>query len=148
MYEKSSRYKEMLNCCKESLPLLPNLVQTTIAKYGNFDLSSIPAIEIGCQYWSVMGDKASLEAVRKIVTEVPEIKRGWQEKVNWALDRATLADRICSHISSNPGTIQSTLNSIPELSSLDIREITYYMERVGRIRREKSGSSYKLYMVE
>jgi len=144
--QAAHRYSEMLQSCRESLPLLKGLVKVTRAESGSFDIKSIPAIEIGCQYWPAMGDTKSLVAVAATVNSIPAIKEGWGYTVALAQDRAVLADRVYSHIANHPGVIQSTLKDSFDVTAADIREVAYFMERVGRIQREKSGSSYKLYI--
>jgi len=144
--EKESKYAEMLQYCEQSLPLLPGLIRSTTKEFGSFDISEIPAIELGCKYWSALGDIDSLSLVKQAVNRNPVLREGCEEIVVRAFDQAGLAHQLCEHIRDHPGAIQTDLGSILNACPEDIRELAYYLARLGRIRRDKSGRSYKLYL--
>jgi hypothetical protein len=145
--EDAHCYQEMLQSCRESIPLLKGLVKATKAEYGSFDITSILAISVGCLYWPAIGDTKSLAFLAATVDSIPEIKKGWGDAVILAQKRAVLGERILSYITDHPGTIQSSLRTKLDVTGDDVRALVYYMERMGRVRREKSGRSYKLYIL-
>ena len=130
-----------------TFPLLAGFVMAEQARYGTFNIASIPAIEIGCSYWSVMGDTNSLKTVQAVVDAVPVLKRGWKATVESAFKEASLAAHILKHLYENPGILQTQLYNVIGEPPDYLQRMVYFMERVGRIKRKKSGRSYKLYPV-
>lgn len=143
--ERKGKYKKMLKLCRRSLPLIPTWIRRQKAEIGRFDLTSIPAIELGCQYWPAMGLVEPLEDLRELVNTNNPLKRGWGDMVKGAFEDAELVELLYTHAKENPGAIQSKLSGVLETSQEAIRDVAYYMERMGRLKRKKSGRSYELY---
>ena len=72
--------------------------------------------------------------------------RDWADYTALRIADVELSNQILALISSEPGTVQSSLKS--QFTSIEperLRELCSWLNRVGRIRREKKGSSYALY---
>jgi len=145
-WKSKKNYKKMLASCVKSLPLLPKLVENTKKEYGAFDISSIPAIEVGCRYWAAMNDKATLEVVKQVVASVAELQEGWGEEVEAAFEDEKLSARLQEYIKENPGILQSKLGKLLTVSGQDTGRIVNTLNNLGRIKRVKSGKSYELYV--
>jgi hypothetical protein len=134
----------MLDCCAKSLPLLRSLVRHSKQEYGSFELSSIPAIEIGCRYWAALNDTDKLRLVAETIRQVPEVQTGWQEIVDSALEDAALAVQIQDYVSRNPGALQSKMGKLLGVSGRDTGRLINTLVKCGRIMRTQAGTTYEL----
>lgn len=70
-----------------------------------------------------------------------------QEEVERRLALQSIDDDLMNAIRNNPGIIQSELiKKFPECVKSDVSEKLYFWAKEGKIRREKSGRSYSLYI--
>jgi len=70
-----------------------------------------------------------------------------QEEIEKKLSLQTLEEDIINAIKSNPGVLQSELvKQFPECVKGDVTEKLYFWAREEKIRREKNGRSYSLYI--
>ena len=145
-WQAKRQYRKMLECCAKSLPVLPALVSDCKRQYGRFDISSIPAIEIGCRYWAALNDKNSLEAVDDAIKFIPELREGWSDLVRAAFVDERLAKVIQDHIEEHPGTLQNRLGKLLNVSGRDTSRIVRTLTNLGRIDRRKSGNTYELHL--
>ena len=56
----------VIKYCELSLPLIPLLIEKTKKDFGEFDISSIPAIELGAKLWSY---QHNLEKIKEILND-------------------------------------------------------------------------------
>ena len=138
--------RERIELCKRSLPLLPDFVASTKRRFGKFDIKSIPALEVGCELLPAVGDVEALRLASQMVEACPELEP-WKSRVDQALADAALAERILDHLRQKPGTMQTRVHTVVDATQERTRSICYWMTRLGRIRREKSGRSYALFAV-
>ena len=139
-------FKKMLKYCQRSLQLLDPLINDTISQYGSFDIKSIPAIEIGVSFWAIIEDTDKLLIVKEIVDYFPELNP-WKEIVKEAFVQKDTASEISKYIKNNKGFEQKNLKKV--LSNNDGRMISYvcyYMALMGRLKREKKGNTYLLFV--
>lgn len=138
----------MLKCCDKSIPLLAKLVDNYKKEFGSFDISSIPAIDLGCRYWAALNDTESLNKVKSVINAVPELRDGWGEYVECSFDDETLSRRLQGYIKENPGALQSKLGKALGVSGHDTTRLIGTLKNLGKIKRIKSGKTYEIYLNE
>lgn len=139
------QFKRMLDCCAQSLPLLCSLVQQCKNEYGRFDLSSIPAIEVGCRYWAALNDTNSLRLVAENIARIPELQRGWRSVVESAFEDAKLSVKIRNFVTENPGALQNRMGKLLGASGKDTGRLINTLANLGIIVRIQSGKTYELH---
>ena len=137
-------YLRMLECCAQSLPFLPSLVSDTKKQFGEFDICSIPAIEVGCRYWAALQDGAKLRQVAEVVKRVPALKEGWGDIVDDAFADMALAAQIETCIAQNPGLLQTKLGKAVGAPGRDTSRIVATLENLGRLVRRRAGKTSEL----
>ena len=143
-WQSKREYHQMLECCAQSLPLLPSLVRDCRRQYGAFDISSIPAIEVGCRYWAALGDCDNLRQVAEAVDQVAILKEEWGDVVQTAYSDMDLAVRIQACIVQNPGVLQNKLNKVVVAPGKDTARIINTLVNLGKVVRTRSGKTYEL----
>lgn len=142
---KSCRFSRMLESCRRSLPLLEGFVKSSKKEFGSFDIASIPAIEKLCDISAVLGYEDDLRMARSACQQ-PEELTGWLNVCDIGERRLALANKIDGHLRGNPGTPQNKIAALlNEPDSKFVSTTIHYMRLVGRIKREKSGSTWALY---
>lgn len=145
-WQNKRQYHLMLEYCKKSIPLLKELVEQEIEEYGEFNISSIPAIEIGCRYWAALGDKEAIDYMVNIINKIPIIKERW----SWVIERAykdiELSKAIIEFIRNNPGTLQNRLGKNLQISGKDAGRIVNTLTNLNIIIRKPSKNTYELYV--
>ncbi len=67
-------YDDMvLKYCDMSLPLVPLLIEETIKNYGEFDIHTIPSIELGARLWSYQGNEEKIKELERLVDAHEEL---------------------------------------------------------------------------
>jgi hypothetical protein len=144
--EKSKRdFRQLLRFCEESLHLIPALVAEEKRQYGEFNIASIPAIEVGLKYWAALGDLGKIQTVERMIDSLPELKP-WVEEVREAYANAEFSKGILAFLGEHPGTRQSRLAKSIGISGPTVRWLVFYLEKTGSLRREKNGNIYELYL--
>lgn len=75
----------VLKYCDLSLPLIPPLIEATKEDNGEFDLTTIPAVELGARLWSRQGRKDKIDELARLVSAHPELSP-WQIHIDRAYD--------------------------------------------------------------
>lgn len=143
---RNKDYKKMLEFCEMTLPLLPKFVEKEKKQEGGFDVRSIPALENGCLFWAILNQRTMLDSVKKVVESIPELQKGWGWKVRAAFEMDELSRQIQEYVKEHPGTIQRQLKEILGKEGEDVTLVAYYLNKLGMIKRVKSGSSYQLFI--
>lgn len=146
-WQVKKQYEKMLHCCEKSIPLLEGFVSETKREYGSFDISSIPAIEVGCRYWAALGCRDKLEAVKKAISLSKELKDGWLEFVDASFEDANLSERIQRHLASNPGFPQNRFGKALNVSGRDTSRLVSTLSNLGIVKRTQVGKTYALHLV-
>jgi hypothetical protein len=76
----------VLKYCDLSLPLVPLLIEETKKNFGEFDITSIPAIELGAKIWSHQGNEAKIKELESLVNSRPELAP-WKIHIARAYER-------------------------------------------------------------
>ncbi len=81
-----NRYDDrVLHYCELSLPLIPALIEHEISHTGEFDISTIPAIELGARLWALSGNEQKLNELQHLVASHPELAP-WQLHIDKAFE--------------------------------------------------------------
>jgi len=75
----------VLKYCELSLPLIPQLIEAAKRDSGEFDLTTIPAIELGARLWSRQGRKDKIDELSRLVSAYPELSP-WRIHIDRARD--------------------------------------------------------------
>ena len=76
----------VLKYCELSLQLIPPLIENTKRFSGEFDITNIPAIELGAKIWSYQGRRDKIDELSRLVSSYPELSP-WQVHIDRAYDR-------------------------------------------------------------
>lgn len=76
----------VLKYCALTLPLIPSLIEKTKRDFGEFDVNSIPAIELGARIWSAQGNEEKVREIERLVASYPELAP-WQRHIDLARKR-------------------------------------------------------------
>lgn len=82
----------VLKYCALTLPLIPGLIEKTKRDFGEFDVNSIPAIELGARMWAARGDKGKLKEIERLVASYPELAP-WRIHIDRAYERLREIDQ-------------------------------------------------------
>jgi hypothetical protein len=129
---------------RKNVRQIPNFVRSTQQEYGSFDISSIPALEEGGTMLALAGDDNGLKEMRQIVSSIPELAP-WISFVNRHEEDTRLFASILKAVDKNPGCLQTDLKKIVEIEDgRRIANLTWWLEKAGRLNRAKKGQSYVL----
>jgi len=145
-WQSKKEYSKMLKACEKSLPLLSKFVDNTKKEFGSFDISSIPAIEVGCRYWAAMNNTDALNKVLKIVQSVPELWDGWLNLVKASFDDKALSKKIQDHIRENPACLQNKMGKALGVSGRDTSRIIGTLNNLEIIKKSRSGKTSQLFL--
>lgn len=135
------------NAC---LPQLAGLVRETRAEYGRFDISFIPALEVGASLPPAYGDCGALEASRRIVEAEPTLRSGWGDSTAEALDDCALARRVMDQVAlAGLGLPRSRLRlALGIEDGRRLSALLQWMAKVGRLTRTREGRDFRLIPVQ
>lgn len=110
-----------------------------------FRITSIPAITAICQLSPCRLDERLLAETLRQLEQRPQLGR-FAAEVEDAISRLAMARRVYEVIDAEPGVKQSGLGKRLGVDGGLVREILYWAELDGRVRREKIGSTYALWL--
>lgn len=145
--EKKRDFRKMFYYVEKTILVLHKFVENTKRAYGSFDIVSIPVIEIACRYWAVLGERDKLQKLKKVLEEKKELGN-WTQSIHVALHDADLADRIQTYLKEKPGALQNQIGKALNVSGRDTARIIGTLDKLGKVRREQVGKTYKLYLTE
>ena len=147
--EKKNRdFKKMTMYSQMSLGLIEPLILQNKIAYGSFDLGSIPALEEPLSYYAINGHSGQIKNVEEIVNFFPELS-AWKEAVNGAKETASLSTSLMKAVKDNPGTLQKDIKKLIDVEDgKKVANVLYYMDLYGKIRKEKSGNTNQLFIVQ
>ena len=76
----------VLKYCNLSLPLIPILIEQNKKEFGEFDITTLPAIELGAKLWSYQGNEEKLKEIEELIKSYPELEP-WQIHLDRAYER-------------------------------------------------------------
>lgn len=146
--KKNREFKKMSMYSQMSLGLIEPLILQNKIAYGSFGLGSIPALDEPLSYYAINGYDGQIQNIEEIVGFFPELS-GWQEMINNAKETASMFARLLKTIKENPGTLQKDIKKLINVDDgKKVANVLYYMELYGKIRKEKSGNTNKLFLVQ
>lgn len=133
---------------RKNLDELPALVRSTKREYGSFDLQGIPGLEQGGTMLALAGDREAVTQMLRVVGSLPDLAP-WKDEPERHLENLDLFAKISSAIASNPGCLQSTFKEIVGVDDgRRVSTLISWLEKAGRIRRVRKGSTYALFMAD
>ena len=64
----------VLKYCDLSLPLIPLLIEQNKKEAGEFDITTLPAIELGARLWSYQGNEDKIKEIESLIENHPELE--------------------------------------------------------------------------
>ncbi len=64
----------VLKYCNLSLPLIPLLIEQNKKDVGEFDITTLPAIELGAKLWSYQGNTEKIKEIEDLINTYPELE--------------------------------------------------------------------------
>ena len=74
----------VLKYCRLSIPLIPSLIEREIAVTGEFEIRTMPAIELGAKLWSRAGEEDKVLELKALVESYPELE-SWNIHIERAI---------------------------------------------------------------
>ena len=76
----------VIKYCNLSLPLIPLLIEKNKKDFGEFDITTLPAIELGAKLWSHQGNVEKIKEIEALINTYPELEP-WRIHLDRAYDR-------------------------------------------------------------
>lgn len=138
-YERAAR----LAC--ENLRQVPAFVRSTKRSYGSFDISSVPALEVGGTLLALVGDDEGLAELRRIVTSNRDLDP-WIDTIEQHEEDRRLFTAILEAVQQNPGCRQKDMKSLVGIEDgRRLSTLIGWLEKAGKITREKQGKTYAIW---
>jgi len=138
----------MLKYCQLSLSLIEPFIEYEKKESGSFVISSIPAIEEASVFFGVYGAIGQLKNIKELVENISDLKP-WEKTVERGFLIAEIASKLYKYVKDNPGSLQREMkNNLGYDDGKLISTVAYYLERIEKIKREKTGNTYKLYVIQ
>lgn len=75
----------VLKYCELSLPLIPSLIEKAKLDFGEFDITTLPAVELGAKIWSHHGRRDKIDQLAALIASHPELSP-WQIHITRAYE--------------------------------------------------------------
>jgi hypothetical protein len=141
-------YTLAIHAARESFAVLGAWIESEKRRYGTFNIPSVPCLQVAGTLMAVMGDRDGLQQMRQTVEGIPELEE-WRSTVDAHEADADLVDAIMRAVATEPGVHQRHLKA--RTGAPDGRRpatLADWLEKAGRIRREREGTTYRLYAAE
>jgi hypothetical protein len=141
-------YTLAIHAARESFAVLGAWIENEKRRYGTFNIPSVPCLQVAGTLMAVMGDRDGLQQMRQTVEGIPELEE-WRSTVDAHEADADLVDAIMRAVATEPGVHQRHLKA--RTGAPDGRRpatLADWLEKAGRIRREREGTTYRLYAAE
>lgn len=145
-------YKQMLECCEKSLPLIESVIEWDEQFSGEeWDGSNglvILAIENACDYLPVMELLEDLEMYEQFVNEMPKLNY-YKQRIQNAFLMYDIVQKIKLLFKDNDEIRKKNIKRlINENDGRTISRVIKYLENVGKITRIKEGSDHIIFWPE
>lgn len=137
-------YARAAELSRTNIGQIREFVSSWKREFGKFDIASIPALEHGGTMLALAGDRDGLHQMRSLVTSIHELAP-WISAVDQHDEDLRLFESILRVVATNPGSLQTDVKSL--VGAADGRRLgtlVSWLEKAGKIRRTKSGSTYSL----
>ncbi len=137
-------YRAAIAAARETYPLLADFVRHLKREYGRFDITTSHAVHTASTLMAVLEDRAGIRELRAALEPVSELRQ-WLGAADQAERDLELAARIVTAVQREPGLLQAELKE--RIGAEDGRRLALlsgWLEKAGRLRRVKKGSSHQL----
>ena len=138
-------YRSAIAAARETYAIMSQFVRECQREYGRFDIRSSHAVHTAPTLMAVLEDREGIRELRTALEGVPEL-RDWLPSAEQAEADIELVVGIMGVVHREPGLAQAGLKA--HLGVADGRrvfQLAAWLEKAGRIRRVKKGSSHQLY---
>jgi hypothetical protein len=142
--KSSGDWRRALDYALEGVAVIPALVQETKREYGRFDITESVALDTAGELLALHEDVEALEEIRQLLIGIRGVK-SWAKEIADQITHVGDIRAVLNAIAATPGVLQSELRAKLGPAGQFVSGICHSLERVGRIRREKKGRSYRLY---
>jgi hypothetical protein len=138
-------YVRAARLARENLQYIPAFVRSTKRSFGSFDITSIPALEVGGTMLALVGDDEGLDEMRRIVASSRALEP-WAYEVEEHEENRKLFAAILEAVRQNPGCRQTNVKSLVGMEDgRRVSTLIAWLEKAGRITREKQGKTYAVW---
>jgi len=138
-------YELAARLARENLQQVPAFVRSTKRLSSSFDISSVPALEIGGTMLALVGDDEGLSEVRRIITSNRELDP-WIETIAKHEEDRRLFTAISEVVRQNPGCRQTEMKSLVGIEDGHrLSTLIGWLEKARKITRKKQGKTYSIW---
>lgn len=138
------RYDDAAQFARENLERIFDFVNEMILEHGKFDTRSVPALERGGTMMALADDAAGLNRMRKVVVAIPPLAARIPAIEKHFRSR-DLFRRIPEALSQRGPCLQNEMKTLlGETDGHHVAQLLAWLEKAGRIRRERSGKTYRV----
>jgi hypothetical protein len=141
-------YQQASQLARQNLSQVPSFVSSTKRQFGSFDIRSIPALEVGGTMLALADDGDGLEEMKRIVESLPDLQ-DWKERIAQHFDDLRLFRDVVAAVRLHPNCLQTSVKGlVGATDGKRVATIIGWLEKAGRIRRTKQGSTYTLALAD
>jgi hypothetical protein len=138
------KYDEAAQIVSQTLEVVEPWLKEDLGEYGHFVISSIPVFEQGGRILAYLGRDADLAVMENIAGRHPEFEP-WRETIAEHRADQTRFARVLDIVDQKPGTLQTDMKQLlGEADGRRLANLIAFLEKSGRIGRQKAGKTYKL----
>jgi len=141
-------YARAIRAARETYQILPAVARQWKSDHGRFDINTSHAVHTAPKLMAIMEDRDAIRELRAVLESVTDL-RDWLPSADEAEADVEIVTRIMALVSAEPGVLQSSLKTrLPDHdadASSGASNLAAWLEKAGRIKRVKKGSSYQLY---
>ncbi|HEU0160917.1 MAG TPA: J domain-containing protein [Rhizomicrobium sp.] len=140
----AQKYDEAADIIVQTLDVVEPWLKEDVGEYGKFLISSIPVFEQGGRILAFLGKDIELARMEEITKRHPEFGP-WRETVAEHRADQVRFVRILGAVREKPGILQTDMKKeIGEEDGRRIAALIGFLEKSGKLSRQKSGKTYKL----
>ena len=137
-------YERAAQLVRENLTYIPGWVEETLSQQDSFNIASIPTLEQGGTVLALVGDDEGLSSMRDLIYSIPHLAR-WVGKIRGHQNDLELFKAIEKAVQDNPNCLQTEVkNLVGEEDSRHVSDLIAYLEKAGRIIRNREGRASRL----
>ena len=128
-----------------TIHVLQPFVKYEVLESGAFYPTTIPAIEVGGEYYLRKNMMGQFKNLVEVVENIPELQE-WKESL---LLMEKLHKEVKKKIKQEPGIQQKDIKKLfGEGNEGTVQKAIYILEKQGKVERKKKGSTYELFLTE
>jgi hypothetical protein len=144
--KKAGDYYGAISYARQTYRILPAFVDAWKQQHGSFGIVTSVAVEAGRTLMPAVGEREGIAELRLALQERPELYP-WISIADAASVDADLVGAILDRVAQEPGILQTDVkNRLVDADGRKIANLLYWLEQVGRLRRERQGRSYRVFL--